>query len=129
MTSPTAQLKTTRVNHTLWVAIDHPPANFLTIDLCEQLHRILQAAERDDSIRVIVLTGGITDRYIFHFSIPELLQICGANRRLLLDRICNTRIGNRLLEYQAAFGLWLMGKSSLAERTLLALLLGGIARL
>ena len=38
-------------------------------------------------MRVIVLTGGLTDRYIFHFSIPELAQISRDSKKLWLDKV------------------------------------------
>ncbi len=57
--------KMRRVGQTLWIELCNPPVNFLNIDICDELHRIFKNAERDDTLRALVLTGGIEDRYIF----------------------------------------------------------------
>ena len=111
----TSSLRTVRVNRTLWIEIHNPPANFLTADLCGELHAVLLAAEGDDT-RCIVLTGGLPDRYIFHFSIPELARIPGDNRKFLLHFV-----NRRFLAAQAGMTLWLMDRSRLFERAVLAL--------
>jgi enoyl-CoA hydratase/carnithine racemase len=114
-------LKTTRLERTLWIELANPPANFLTADICAELHQVFKAAERDDSIAVLVLTGGLEDTFVFHFSIPELQKISADNRTFLLDRLCATRVGGKLMEWQAAFTLWLMDKLPITERAVLAL--------
>jgi len=93
-------LRTTQFDRTLWIELANPPANFLTADICAELHRVLKAAEQDDSIGVLVLTGGIEDTSIFHFSIAELQKICADNRAFWLNRLCATRIGGKLMEWQ-----------------------------
>ena len=111
-----SSLRTARVNRTLWIEIHNPPVNFLTADLCGELHATLLEAEQDDGIRCIVLTGGLPDRYIFHFSISELARIPGDNRRILLQFA-----NRRYLAAQAGMTLWLMDRSRLFERAVLAL--------
>ena len=114
-------LKTRQHERTLWIELLNPPVNFLTADICAELHQVFRAAEQDDSIGVLVLTGGIEDTYIFHFSIPELQAVSAANRTFFLDRICATRLGRRLVEWQTAFTLWLMHTLPCAEPAVLGL--------
>lgn len=68
-------LQTRQVGATLWVEIVNPHVNFLTVEMLEELFRLVKSVSSDDSVRVLVLTGGIEDTYIMHFSIPELLKI------------------------------------------------------
>lgn len=114
-------LKTRQHERTLWIELVNPPVNFLTADICAELHQVFKAAEQDDSIGVLVLTGGIEDTYIFHFSIPELQKVSAANRAFFLDRIAATRIGRRLMEWQTAFALWLMHTLPCTEPVVLGL--------
>ncbi|MDI6830240.1 MAG: enoyl-CoA hydratase/isomerase family protein [Actinomycetota bacterium] len=73
-------LKTRQVGYTLWVEMVNPHVNFLTVDILEELWDVVKAAEKDDSVRVLVLTGGIEDTFVMHFSIPELARICEENK-------------------------------------------------
>lgn len=109
-----------RMGSTLWLELHNPPVNFLTADLCAELHRAFVAAEDDPGIRSIVLTGKQPGCYIFHFSIPELQAIAGDNRRLGLHWLIRTRPGRWLVEAGAGLSLRLMR----ASRRLEALLLG-----
>lgn len=68
-------LTTRKVNKSLWVEIVNPPVNFLTTELVEELFFLIREVEKDQSIRVFILTGGIEDTYIRHFSIPELVRL------------------------------------------------------
>jgi len=90
-------LKARRENEALWVEINNPPVNFLTTDLLEELYVLVKKIRRDDSVRVLVLTGARDDVYIMHFSIPELLQLATHNRRLLLHLLVKTRLTTALL--------------------------------
>lgn len=113
-------LKTRRVNDTLWVEIHNPPVNFLLADICEEIHLLIKEVEKDPSVRVFILTGGIEDTYIFHFSIPELVKITGDNKKLMLDKIFRTRIGAALVQYNQTFTMWMMDKFPWYERFMLA---------
>ena len=75
-------LKTRQVGATLWVEIHNPPVNWLTTDICEELFCLVRKVEKDTSIRVFILTGGIEDVYIMHFSIPELVRISPDNEKI-----------------------------------------------
>ena len=52
-------LKTRKEKSTLWVEINNPPVNFLTVALLEELFDIVKQVSCDDSVRVFILTGGI----------------------------------------------------------------------
>ena len=47
-------LKTRKENQTLWVEINNPPVNFLTMDVLEELFVLIKKVRKDDSIRVLV---------------------------------------------------------------------------
>ena len=114
-------LKTRQVNSTLWVEIHNPPVNFITADICEELYLLIKEVEKDPSIRVFILTGGMEDTYIFHFSIPELVNITKDNKKLMLDKIFRTRLGSALMQYNQTFTMWMMDKFPWYERFILSL--------
>ena len=114
-------LKTRQVNSTLWVEIHNPPVNFITADICEELYLLIREVEKDPSIRVFILTGGMEDTYIFHFSIPELVNITKDNKKLMLDKIFRTRLGSALMQYNQTFTMWMMDKFPWYERFILSL--------
>jgi len=114
-------LKTRQVNSTLWVEIHNPPVNFLTADICEELYLLIKEVEKDPGIRVFILTGGMEDTYIFHFSIPELVNITKDNKKLMLDKIFRTRLGSALMQYNQTFTMWMMDKFPWYERFILFL--------
>jgi enoyl-CoA hydratase len=101
-------LKTRKENHTLWVEINNPPVNFLTMDILEELFVLIKKARKDDSVRVLVLTGAREDIYLMHYSIPELLQLSTHNRRLLLHLAVKFRLTGAILALYMTFNNWLM---------------------
>jgi len=92
-------LKTRKENHTLWVEIKNPPVNFLTVAMLEELFDLVKQVSMDDSVRVFILTGGIEDVYIMHFSIPELLTLSKDNKKLLLNLFVKSKITGAVLKY------------------------------
>jgi enoyl-CoA hydratase len=114
-------LKTRLVNQTLWVEISNPPVNFLTMDILEELHALVRAIRKDDSIRVFVLTGAREGMYIMHFSIPELLKLHSHDRRLLLHLLVRFRPTAALLAGYMTFSNWLMDLSATYEWLMLKL--------
>jgi len=114
-------LRTRQANSTLWVEIHNPPVNFITADICEELYLLIKEVEKDPSIRVFILTGGMEDTYIFHFSIPELVNITKDNKKLMLDKIFRTRLGSALMQYNQTFTMWMMDKFPWYERFILSL--------
>ncbi|HWR68040.1 MAG TPA: enoyl-CoA hydratase/isomerase family protein [Desulfomonilia bacterium] len=101
-------LRTRQAGATLWVEIHNPPVNWLTIDICEELFVLARRVEKDPSIRVFILTGGIEDVYIMHFSIPELVKISPDNEKIMMDRIFRSRILGRISAYFTTLSNWLM---------------------
>lgn len=90
-------LETSQNGHVLWVRLLNPPVNFLTTDMLAELFDVVRSVEKDDSVRVLVVTGGLEDTYIMHFSIPELAQITADNEKAGMDRAAKTAIGRALL--------------------------------
>ena len=115
-------LKTRQVNHTLWVEILNPPVNFITTDLCEELYLLIREVEKDSGIRVFILTGGIEDTYIFHFSIPELANITNDNRKVMLDKVFQNRLGRFLMQYAQTLIMWMMDTFPSYEKFVLSVL-------
>lgn len=101
-------LKIRKEGAVLWVEILNPPVNFLTVRILEELFSLVKSVEKDPSVRVFVLTGGIEDHYIMHFSIPELKVLSTDNAKLGMHLWCKTRIGRRLYKYINALGMWQM---------------------
>jgi len=101
-------LTTRRVNASLWVELRNPPVNFLTTAMLSELFEVVRHAAKDDSIRVLILTGGIEDVYIMHFSIPELLALHEDNKKLFFDRIVKNRYSGALFTFVTTFQNWLM---------------------
>jgi len=110
-----------RVQQTLWLELVHPPVNFLTIDILAELYDILQAANRDDSLRVVVLTGGLEGHYIFHFSIPEIQQAARNAGELKLTRIARSALLAPLLRALLTLTIAGMRRFTAFERTVLGL--------
>ena len=90
-------IKTRQVGATLWVEIHNPYVNFLTVDILEELWDVVKSVRKDDSVRVLVLTGGIEDVYIMHFSIPELLRIAEENKTSPIAKLGRSSLGRAIL--------------------------------
>ncbi len=117
----TRHFRSRRVQQTLWLELVHPPVNFLTVDILAELYDIIQAANRDDSLRVVVLTGGIENRYIFHFSIPEIQQAARNAGELKLTRIARSALLAPLLRVLLALTIAGMRRFTAFERFVLGL--------
>jgi len=96
-------LKIQKENNSLWVEMKNPPVNFLTVAMLEELFDLVKQVSKDDSIRVFILTGGIEDIYIMHFSIPELLTLSTDNKKLLLNLFVKSRITGAILKYVTTY--------------------------
>ncbi len=101
-------LKTRKEGSSLWVEIHNPHVNFLTTAITEELFALVKEVSRDDSIRVFILTGGLEDTYIMHFSIPELNRITTDNQKTGMNKIVKSRLGSSILRYLVTFNNWLM---------------------
>ncbi len=92
-------LKIQKENHSLWVEMKNPPVNFLTVAMLEELFDLVKQVSRDPSIRVFILTGGIEDIYIMHFSIPELFTLSKDNKKIRLNLFIKTRLTAAILKH------------------------------
>jgi enoyl-CoA hydratase len=101
-------LKTKQVNACLWVEIHNPPVNFLTIDILEELFHLVGEVEKDPSIKVFILTGGIEDTYIRHYSIPELVKVSPDNEKIMMDKVYRSKIAGSIAAYVTTSTNWLM---------------------
>jgi enoyl-CoA hydratase len=92
-------LETRQVGYTLWVEINNPHVNFITVDILEELWEVVKSVKKDDSVRVLVLTGGIEDFYIMHFSIPELARIAEENKTSPFARLARSPLGRTFIDW------------------------------
>jgi enoyl-CoA hydratase/carnithine racemase len=99
---------TRRERSTLWVEMKNPPVNFLTVAMLEELFALAKQVSKDDSVRVFILTGGIEDVYIMHFSIPELLTLSTDNKKLLLNLFVRFKLTGAIFKYVTTSTNWLM---------------------
>ncbi len=69
----------------------NPPQNYITHIMLRELYTQLRRDREDDSVRVLVLTGGLKDTFLTHYSVDELIEFRrtiarkrpeSANRRL-----------------------------------------------
>lgn len=95
---PSGLLKTRQEGRVLWAEICNPHVNFLTVDILTDLWELVRKVREDDSVRVLVLTGGIEDTYIMHFSIPELLRIADDNKASPIAALARSGAGRALLD-------------------------------
>ena len=109
------------VKETLWIELANPPVNFLTIEICRELRRIIKEADSDETVRVIVLTSGVASRFIFHFFIPELVAVAANIHKHGLGWMARHQPFSTLLRWSTGLTLAAMRRSSLAEALLLGL--------
>lgn len=62
------------------VTITNPPMGYMDRETVPELDGALAELEADDSVRVLVLTGGIPGIFIRHYSVHELERLSGALR-------------------------------------------------
>lgn len=60
------------------VTFTNPPKGFFTADMVAQTSALVDDLENDPAVRVIVFTGGLTDVFIRHFSVEEIIDMVGA---------------------------------------------------
>ncbi len=59
----------------------NPPQNYITHVMLRDLYRQLLEIQEDDSVRVLVLTGGVEGAFLTHYSVEELLEYRRATAR------------------------------------------------
>jgi enoyl-CoA hydratase len=52
--------------------MSNPPMNYMVAAMSQELIELVGKAETDESIRAIILTGGIEGKFITHYSVDEL---------------------------------------------------------
>jgi enoyl-CoA hydratase len=72
------QLIIERGGAVLTVRLSNPPCNFLNTPVVTELVKVLAAAERDPTVRVVVLASAVPGVFIGHYDFDELLA--GAER-------------------------------------------------
>ncbi|MDE3097157.1 MAG: enoyl-CoA hydratase/isomerase family protein [Chloroflexota bacterium] len=65
-------LRSEREGATLIVTMANPPRNFLNAAMVAELTALAEEVERDESVRVLMLTGGIDGIFITHYDVGEL---------------------------------------------------------
>ncbi|CAM3640226.1 enoyl-CoA hydratase/isomerase family protein [Smaragdicoccus niigatensis] len=68
------QVKTEQVGRVLIARLDNPPYALMTTQMVAELDAIVDRADSDDGIGVVVITGARPDRFLAHFDVRELLQ-------------------------------------------------------
>jgi enoyl-CoA hydratase len=73
-------LQTRREGAVLVVTMTNPPRNLLNAAMVEELHTLVDTLPDDESIRVLVLTGGTEGIFITHYDVGELSTLSDAIR-------------------------------------------------
>jgi enoyl-CoA hydratase len=68
------QLNIKNVDAVRVVEFYNPPENYITHTMLRQLYTELLAAREDDSVRVLVLSGGLEDTFLTHYNVDELID-------------------------------------------------------
>jgi hypothetical protein len=70
----TEKIKVTRDGAVETIAFSNPPKNFISSQMLRELYFELLRARKDESVRVLVLTGGMKDSFISHYDVSELIE-------------------------------------------------------
>jgi enoyl-CoA hydratase/carnithine racemase len=65
-------LQTRREDATLIATINNPPQNFLNATIVQELTALAAEVAADESVRALVLTGGVDGIFITHYDVSEL---------------------------------------------------------
>jgi len=71
------QLRVRIANRVALCSIYNPPMNLMTGRMTEELDTLIQELAADDSVRVVVFTGGVEGIFITHFDVSELVALSG----------------------------------------------------
>jgi len=71
------QVKVSKANRVAVCSIYNPPMNLMTGRMTEELDALIQELAADDSVRVVVFTGGVDGVFITHFDVSELVALSG----------------------------------------------------
>jgi len=70
----TEQIKVSREGAVEIIAFCNPPMNFISNVMLKEFHQELIRLRDDDSVRALVLTGGMDDSFVTHYDVAELLE-------------------------------------------------------
>ena len=62
------------------ITFTNPPKGFFTTAMVEEATKALAEAENDDTVKVVIFTGGLPDVFIRHFSVEEIILMTEAVR-------------------------------------------------
>ena len=62
------------------ITFTNPPKGFFTTAMVEEATKALAEAENDDTVKVVIFTGGLHDVFIRHFSDEEIILMTEAVR-------------------------------------------------
>ena len=65
----------------LFAAIDAPPMNLLGPELVRDLVSLIQRAEADDAVRVLVFASADPDYFISHVDVTQIARVPATRRR------------------------------------------------
>ena len=68
------QIKIRREGAVEIIEFYNPPMNFMTGTMLKELYHECRRLIRDDSVRAVILTGGIKDAFIAHYDVAELVK-------------------------------------------------------
>lgn len=68
-------LQLRREGNTLVCTINNPPKNYLTQAILAELRTMVAEVETDDTLRALVITGGVEGIFITHYSVEELVRL------------------------------------------------------
>lgn len=78
-------VKVARDRGVVLVTIGTPESIYLTADAGDEPDAVTREIDSDQSIRVVVFTGGAPGVFIQHYSVQELVPFA-SNRRLAIER-------------------------------------------
>jgi enoyl-CoA hydratase/carnithine racemase len=71
------QVKVSKANRIAVCSIYNPPMNLMTDRTVKELDALIQELAADDSVRVVVFTGGVENVFIMHFDVSEIVTFSG----------------------------------------------------
>lgn len=68
-------IKTEQIGRVVIAHLDNPPHALMTEPMMHELDALVQRADADDGIGVVVLTGAHPERFLAHYDVAELLRV------------------------------------------------------
>lgn len=81
----TEQLKIKNDGAVRVIEFYNPPQNYISHVMLRELYTQLLKDREDNSVRVLVLTGGLPDIFILHYNVDELIETHRANAKKRAD--------------------------------------------